>query len=70
MANVSDCPECSGKDFKMRGKPIALLNWEKIDNEPVLNIHNFVPVRAWVCQNCGFVKLFYQNPDDVESSSS
>ncbi|MEK4451576.1 hypothetical protein [Paenibacillus sp. FSL L8-0506] len=52
--SIGNCPECNASDFKMREKPTALIYWEKINEEPVLDVHDFIPVRAHICQNCGF----------------
>lgn len=61
MGPTGPCPRCGGKWIRSNDLS-GLVTIRKSDQGINVEVTNFIPVRAYVCQNCGYVELYRETP--------
>jgi hypothetical protein len=52
------CPKCNGRWIR-NNQPSAIVQAKIEGDSKGIIIGNFIPVRAFVCEDCGFVELYH-----------
>lgn len=62
MPPISPCPNCKSMKWKPEMDLFGLLRIHKDKEGIVVDSSKVYPLRVWICQNCGYVTLYREEP--------